>query len=294
MIVRGVWRAWKYIGGRNADRRRRRFVKVLASPNAPQCARSEHDFEILQERYQPRPEYGYDAFNIFKRACERAANVIGQPGLGTPGLRGLDLGTGDGMLSLLLKTFGHEMTLSDLEDWRVDAAKLLPFVQADCCDVLPIPDDAFDFVISFNAFEHFPDPRRALDELLRVTRAGGLMYFKFNPLYCSPWGLHAYRSLRMPYPQFLFSEVTIERKLDELGIFDLGKKRSELQTLNRWRPEQFKSLWTRPDVETISCNWHRDVAHLDLVLEYPECFCGRGLTLDDLVIGGVTALLRKR
>jgi SAM-dependent methyltransferase len=248
----------------------------------------------LQERYQPRPDYGYDSFSIFKRACERALNVIGQPGLGTPGLRGLDLGAGDGMLGVLLKTFGHEMILSDLEDWRVDAAKSLPFVQADCCDILPIPDNAFDFVVSFNAFEHFPDPGRAMDELLRVTRAGGRMYFKFNPLYCSPWGLHAYRSLRMPYPQFLFSEGVIERKLRELGICDLGKMRTELQTLNRWKPEQFKSLWTRPDVEIISCCWDRDKAHLDLVLEYPECFGGRGLMLDDLVISGATVLLRKR
>jgi hypothetical protein len=120
------------------------------------------------------------------------------------------------------------------------------------------------------------------------------MYLKFNPLYCSPWGLHAYRSLRMPYPQFLFSEVTIERKLGELGIWDLGKMRSELQTLNRWKPAQFKCLWTRPDVEIISCHWDRDETHLDLALEYPECFRGRGLTLDDLVISGVTVSLRKR
>jgi len=275
-------------------RRRRRVLKALASSNAVQCARPERDFEILQERYQPHPDYGYDACSIFKRASERATSVIGLPGLGTSGLRGLDQGAGDGMLGVLLGTFGHEMTLSDLEDWRMDAAKSLPFVQADCCDALPIPNDAFDFVVSFNAFEHFQNPQRAMDELLRVTRAGRLMYFKFNPLFCSPWGMHAYRTLRMPYPQFLFSEVTIERKLDELGIFDLGKKRSELQTLNRWKPEQFKSLWTRPDIEIVSCNWHRDEAHLDLVLEYPECFCGRGLTLDDLVISGVTVLLRKR
>lgn len=57
-------------------------------------------------------------------------------------MRGLDLGAGDGMLGVLLDTFGHEMTLSDFEDWRMDAAKSLPFVQADCCDALPIPNDA--------------------------------------------------------------------------------------------------------------------------------------------------------
>jgi hypothetical protein len=73
------------------------------------------------------------------------------------------------MLCVLLDTFGHEMTLSDLEDWRMDAAKSLPFVPADCCDALPIPNDASTSLSALiNAFEHFPNPRRAMDELLRT------------------------------------------------------------------------------------------------------------------------------
>jgi len=66
--------------------------KALASSNAAQRARPERDFEILQEHYQPRPDCGYDAFGIFKRASGRAVSVIGLPGLETSGLRGLDLG----------------------------------------------------------------------------------------------------------------------------------------------------------------------------------------------------------
>ncbi len=39
---------------------------------------------------------------------------------------------------------------------------------------LPFRDGAFDRVLSFGSLEHFPSPRRGLDEAFRVLRAGGL------------------------------------------------------------------------------------------------------------------------
>jgi SAM-dependent methyltransferase len=279
---------------RQLNKQRQGVSRILALPQVPSLERSEAGFASLQARYQPRPEYGYDAYSIFFRASERALTLLRLPGLSLPGLDGLDLGAGDGMVDVLLQTFGHRMMLSDMDDWRVDAAKQLSLVKADCSDYLPLPENCFDFVVSFNAFEHFPNPARTMDELIRVTHRGGLMYFSFNPLYCSPWGLHAYRSLRMPYPQFLFSEMFIDRKLEELGIWDLGKQRSELQSLNRWRFAQYKAIWERPELEMLDCKWHIDDDHLDLILEYPECFQGRGLKLEDVVNAGVTVTLRKR
>ncbi len=40
---------------------------------------------------------------------------------------------------------------------------------------LPTPRDAFDLVVCFEALEHVPDPERALDELQRVVRDGGVV-----------------------------------------------------------------------------------------------------------------------
>jgi len=276
------------------DRLHHRIHQILSSQNAPKFDRSVQDFQQLQQRFQPLPEYGYDPINIFRRASTRAVTVSELPGLGTPGLKGLDLATGDGMLGVLLKAFGHEITLSDQEDWRVDQAKSLPLVLANCCHALPLLADQFDFITSFNAFEHFSNPARVMDELIRVTKVGGLMYFNFGPLYCSPWGLHAYRTLRMPYLQFLFPGELIEKKLNELGIWDLGEKRSQLQYVNRWRPKQYGELWIRPDIEIVSREWHRDESHLDVVLTYPECFGGQGLIIDDLVISSISVILRKK
>jgi arabinofuranan 3-O-arabinosyltransferase len=54
---------------------------------------------------------------------------------------------------------------------------------------LPFPDAVADVSFSSNVLEHVAEPRRLVDELLRVTRPGGLLYVSFTAWY-SPWGGH--------------------------------------------------------------------------------------------------------
>ncbi|GID31653.1 SAM-dependent methyltransferase [Paractinoplanes brasiliensis] len=54
---------------------------------------------------------------------------------------------------------------------------------------LPIRTGSIDVCYSSNVLEHVPDPPRMLDEMVRVTRPGGLVYASFTP-WLSPWGGH--------------------------------------------------------------------------------------------------------
>ncbi|MGK5683328.1 methyltransferase domain-containing protein [Actinoplanes sp. URMC 104] len=54
---------------------------------------------------------------------------------------------------------------------------------------LPIRTGSVDVCYSSNVLEHVPDPPRMLDEMVRVTRPGGLVYASFTP-WLSPWGGH--------------------------------------------------------------------------------------------------------
>ena len=54
---------------------------------------------------------------------------------------------------------------------------------------LPVADATVDVCFSSNVLEHVPDPWRMADEMVRVTRAGGLVYLSFNPWY-APNGGH--------------------------------------------------------------------------------------------------------
>lgn len=54
---------------------------------------------------------------------------------------------------------------------------------------LPVADSTADVCFSSNVLEHVRDPVAMLDEMIRVTRPGGLVYLAFTNWY-SPWGGH--------------------------------------------------------------------------------------------------------
>lgn len=164
---------------------------------------------------------------------------------------------------------------------------------ADLAVGLPFSDAEFDLVYSYNAFEHFPNPAHAYSEFARVCKPGGLMHFEFDPLFASPWGLHAYRSIHMPYPQFLFNMDFLTAKLAEIGINDLGRERVELQPMNRWRRDQFKALWENGAGRILTYKEYRDFSHLDMVVRFPDCFRGLGLTVDDLTVHGIVVTIER-
>jgi SAM-dependent methyltransferase len=54
---------------------------------------------------------------------------------------------------------------------------------------LPVADRTVDVAFSSNVLEHVPDPRRMAEEMLRITRPGGLVFLSWTP-WLSPWGGH--------------------------------------------------------------------------------------------------------
>ena len=91
----------------------------------------------------------------------------------------LDVGSGDGTIAELLAPRARSLTCLDVSATVVDAARRrlagLPHVTCICADMhaLPLPDDRFDQVLSFNALSCSTDPARALYEAARVLRPGG-------------------------------------------------------------------------------------------------------------------------
>ncbi|RYP84945.1 class I SAM-dependent methyltransferase [Nocardioides guangzhouensis] len=54
---------------------------------------------------------------------------------------------------------------------------------------LPFADSSVDLCYSSNVLEHVPDPWRMADEMLRVTRPGGVAFISYTVWY-GPWGGH--------------------------------------------------------------------------------------------------------
>jgi len=93
------------------------------------------------------------------------------------GLSCLDLGSDNGVVSLLLRRRGGHWTSADLTDEAVSAIREL--VQTDVHrlhdEQLPFPDAAFDRVVVVDMLEHVANEGRFVAELGRVTKSGGLL-----------------------------------------------------------------------------------------------------------------------
>jgi SAM-dependent methyltransferase len=273
---------------------RHRIDAILAVANAPKTERAERDFETLQKEYNGVPEYGFDPHSFWKRGWERALAIAELPEDKNARCRTLEVGCGDAMTGVALSIHGHDVTVSDMDDWRDPRAKSLKFCKRLLEDGLPYENASFDLAYSFNAFEHFADPGKCFGELERLVASRGLVHLSFGPLFASAWGLHAYSRLNMPYPQYLFSEAFTAAKLAATGVSDLGKEGSALQPMNRWRFAQFRSLWENSRWTVVYSDFWSPIDQLSLVERYPECFSGRNLTWDDITTQAITVTLRKR
>lgn len=89
----------------------------------------------------------------------------------------LDAGCGTGWFSRKGCEFGADVVSVDV------GLGLLSKVAEKCCShciaasvlSLPFQDDVFDFVVSSDVIEHTQDPAKALNELIRVLKPGGIL-----------------------------------------------------------------------------------------------------------------------
>ncbi len=105
----------------------------------------------------------------------------------------LEVGAGTGRYSIALTREGYgvsavELVESNLEKLRENARGLenLSAVQGDATNLCAFPDDAFDGVLVLGPMYHLYTPEdinRALDEAIRVTKPGGLIFTAFLSVY---------------------------------------------------------------------------------------------------------------
>lgn len=103
----------------------------------------------------------------------------------------LDVGGGPGYWADAFAAAGARYTPLDADAGELALHGRVPMPGTVMGDgqALPFRDGAFDLVYSSNVGEHVPDPWRMGDEMLRVVRPGGVVFYSYT-LWYGPWGGH--------------------------------------------------------------------------------------------------------
>lgn len=248
----------------------------------------------LQAQFPCRDAYKYDLASKKARAAERLELIAKAINLGRP-LKILEVGGGDGQLSLLLAEQGHNCTILDMEDWRDQEVKqsAVQFIASDASKSFPLESAAYDLCVSFNTMEHITDPGAALAHMMHVLKPGGSMYHSFCPLYNSAWGLHAYRVIWFPYPQFLLSPDSLTELCANTSSSGYGSEHPSFVYVNGWHASQYLEVLSSAPCKSLTITTSRSMTNLDTVYKYRQSFCGRTLNVDELVIDGLCVHLTK-
>lgn len=171
----------------------------------------------------------------------------------------------------------------------------LEFLVADAQD-LPFRDNWFNFCFSQNAFEHIPDPERALRELIRVTQPGGLVYLMFDPLWTADSGSHFLHYIGEPWAQLIETDEQIAERMRQAGASsaEIGSYRGHM---NRRDLSYYREMFTRVTEELnvkmlIRHEWSGCVD--DSFLDHPNlplAAAAHGLPTEDLLVRGLRFLL---
>lgn len=245
----------------------------------------------LQNSYPFLPEYGYDPGALETRGRRRAAQLLAFPGFGEARSI-LEVGCWDGMVSGALAKTGKRVSAIDNRNSGIDERAITAGVDFREMDAtgMQFEDGCFDAVFSYDTFEHVARPERMLKECIRVVKKGGVIYLNFGPLYMSPFGEHAYRSIKIPYCQHLFPLSVLNTYAGEHGLTLIDPAH-----VNRWRLQQYRELWeTHSDVlERLRYRETIDISHLNVMRRYPSCFRSKSPSLDEFIVSGVRILLRR-
>lgn len=264
---------------------------LQAAPSSPAYL-AMTDLQRLQDRYPSAAEYGYSPELVAQRGIGRCQQLLRLPGARNA-RRFLELGCWDGMVSAALAARGKDTTAVDSRSDGFDERARSSGVALRKMDAaqLSLADESFDFVFSYDAFEHFASPAQVLQEALRVTRPGGHVYLEFGPLYFSAYGEHAYRTIRVPYCQFLFTEATLHTFADQAGL-----PRIDFAHVNRLSLQDYRDIWAQcaPIAQRVQYRETANLAHLALLRRYPSCFAAKSTRFEDFTVSGISVLLRKR
>jgi ubiquinone/menaquinone biosynthesis C-methylase UbiE len=172
---------------------------------------------------------------------------------------------------------------------RPDYRDILSYQMYDGCN-FPFPNDFFDFVFSWSAFEHIRDVPAVLSEIRRVVKTDGYAFIQVFPWYHSYYGSHLTDYISEPYFHLNRDEAWVRTKLSEAvrnGASEhvVDYMFGQYKTLNKYSANMFYRA-------VLDCGFRvvkTGVISYEMDLSEAPGFC----ELSDLMMLGTKVLIRK-
>jgi ubiquinone/menaquinone biosynthesis C-methylase UbiE len=145
--------------------------------------------EVMDTPAEARDYDSMDHREVNRRFVDDLLGKMRSNGSESTSINLLDLGTGTAQIPIELCKRAPNVNLVavdaarhmlDLARINIEQAGLLPQITLELADAkrLAYPDAAFDGVISNSIIHHLPEPLLCLQEAARVTKPGGLLFFR--------------------------------------------------------------------------------------------------------------------
>ena len=182
---------------------------------------SEQKLEFTGERFVPEceREIWYEHYHRYLMACDVVS-----------GKKVLDAACGEGYGSHLLASYADKVVAVDIDESSIDHAKRryrrdnLKFLCADVLEI-PIPDNSFDVVVSFETLEHLAEHQQLLSEFKRVLKEDGVLIISTpdKAEYSDKTGFdneyHVKELYRHEFKELLDSHFTLQEWLGQKLMF---------------------------------------------------------------------------
>ncbi|HXX57179.1 MAG TPA: class I SAM-dependent methyltransferase [Thermodesulfovibrionales bacterium] len=232
------------------------------------------------------------------------------------GMTVLDIGAGQGMHAGFLAEHFQDVYCSDIIDYtslyggeffkllqekyarngyRINLSKV-HFIRADGMNLI-FRDTFFDMIVSFNMFEHVPEPETVLKEMVRCAKDGGYIYIQFDPIWTADTGSHFFHRVPEPWAHLVYSDDEFVSKMRTSGAPE-SETEEYRNAMNRKRVLYYRTLIgnlvKRGDIHLISQEFWSGLSH-ENHKDHPffkRCL-QRGFHEEELLLRGGRVLLGK-
>jgi len=291
ILPQSVVTALRFLLNLQRTREKLRTQRIFAAATVAPSYLEISTLKTLQMKYTFSEKPRYDEHSLEAYGIKRATYILSLPGA-QDSHSFLELGCWDGMVSCCLCRKGKKATAIDNRDMGFDkraSREGVNLFQMDAAN-LRFEDESFDFIFSYDAFEHFASPENVLREAIRVVRKGGYIFMTFGPLYYSPYGAHVYRSVPVPYCQLLFHKNLINDFVTQKGLRPI-----DFSDVNGWSLERYRELWGKYShvVKRVRYDEKLNLSHLSLIRKYPSCFKSKSNYFENFIVSNISVLFQK-